>query len=115
MNDIYCNRCGETSPHDAQFSIGCGLVLVVNATAAFEAQPAGLICPDCYTPNVREQFNCMNCGRRLQMEYLTFTPALPDDLEGTQTYSAPQPDPWKISKWDILIEFILFLIEIAIE
>ena len=114
MNDIYCNRCGETSPHDAQFCIGCGVTLGVDASATIVAQPNEITCPDCYASNVCEEFNCTNCGRALQMQHFSYESWEPGKAEDMPNVLSPKAKSWKIDGWDIA-ELVYCIIEILIE
>jgi len=113
-DNIYCNRCGETSPNDAQFCIGCGIMLAVDAGATIRAPLDEITCPDCYALNVHEQFNCTNCGRRFPMQHLTLESQEPSKAEGAPIASTQEPKSWKIDGWDIA-EIVYYTIEILIE
>ncbi len=77
---ITCAHCGDTSPADARFCIGCGSSFA-EATTGPTVKLNGLVCQVCHTPNPKDARFCVACGRPMGAS------------AGAQPRPQPRPQP----------------------
>lgn len=71
---MFCRKCGKQIPDDSAFCYKCGVRVILNVSKSASDKPITLEKPeqkasgsleDSFTPNVKEEVICPECGRKI--------------------------------------------------